>query len=52
MKLPSMKETSRPIVLTRAKARAMGISLSDLLGPGFIRLFHDTYVGSGQMITL
>jgi hypothetical protein len=30
----------------------MGIPLSDLLGPGFIRLFHDTYVGSGKMITL
>jgi very-short-patch-repair endonuclease len=30
----------------------MGIPLSDLLGPGFTRLFHDTYVGSGQMITL
>jgi hypothetical protein len=41
-----------PIVLTRAKARAMGIPLSDLLGPGFTRLFHDTYIGSGQMITL
>jgi Protein of unknown function (DUF559) len=30
----------------------MGIPLSDLLGPGFTRLFHDTYVNSGQMITL
>jgi hypothetical protein len=40
------------LVLTRAKARAMGIPLADLLGPGFTRLFHDTYVGSGQMITL
>jgi hypothetical protein len=52
MKLPSMNATSGPIVLTRAKARAMGIPLSDLLGPGFTRLFHDTYIGSGQMITL
>jgi Protein of unknown function (DUF559) len=30
----------------------MGIPLSDLLGPDFIRLFHDTYVASGQMVTL
>jgi hypothetical protein len=30
----------------------LGIPLSDLLGPGFTRLFHDTYVGSGKMITL
>jgi very-short-patch-repair endonuclease len=52
MKLPSMNVTSGPIVLTRAKARAMGIPLSDLLGPGFTRLFHDTYIGTGQMITL
>ena len=49
---PSMTATSRPIVITRAKARALGIPLSELLGPGFTRLFHDTYVGSGQMITL
>ncbi|HKX15971.1 MAG TPA: hypothetical protein VJN19_12305 [Propionibacteriaceae bacterium] len=47
-----MTATSRQIVLTRAKARALGIPLSDLLGPGFTRLFHDTYVGSGKMITL
>ena len=51
-KLPNMTGTSRQIVLTRAKARALGIPLSDLLGPDFTRLFHDTYVGSGQMITL
>jgi hypothetical protein len=30
----------------------MGIPLSDLLGPDFIRLFHDTYIASGQMVTL
>ncbi len=30
----------------------MGIPLPDLLGPEFTRLFHDTYVTSGQMITL
>ena len=30
----------------------MGIPLSDLLGPDFIRLFHDTYVASGQMVPL
>jgi uncharacterized protein DUF559 len=30
----------------------MGIPLSDLLGPDFTRLFHDTYVVSGQMMTL
>jgi hypothetical protein len=30
----------------------MGIPLSDLLGPDFCRLFHDTYVSSGQMINL
>jgi Protein of unknown function (DUF559) len=47
-----MTATSRQIVLTRAKARALGIPLSDLLGPGFNRLFHDTYVSSDQMITL
>jgi hypothetical protein len=51
-KLPNMTATSRQIVLTRAKARALGIPLSDLLGPDFTRLFHDTYIGSGQMITL
>ena len=49
---PSMTATSSPIVFTRAKARAIGIPLSDLLGPSFTRLFHDTYVGSGQMITM
>jgi hypothetical protein len=41
-----------PIIITRADARAMGIPLSDLLGPDFIRLFHDTYIASGQMVTL
>ena len=51
-KLSNMTATSRQIVLTRAKARALGIPLSDLLGPGFTRLFHDTYVGSNQLITL
>jgi hypothetical protein len=30
----------------------VGIALSDLLGPNFTRLFHDTYVSSGQMINL
>jgi Protein of unknown function (DUF559) len=30
----------------------MGIPLSNLLGPDFTRLFHDTYVVSGQMMTL
>jgi hypothetical protein len=30
----------------------MGIALSDLLGPNFTRLFHDTYVSSRQMINL
>jgi hypothetical protein len=49
---PSMAAPSRTIVITRAKARAMGIPLSDLLGPGFTRLFHDTYVSSSRMITL
>jgi hypothetical protein len=29
----------------------MGIPLSDLLGPDFNRLFHDTYVALGHMIT-
>jgi hypothetical protein len=43
---------TRSSVLTRAKARALGIPLSDLLGPNFTRLFHDTYVSSGQMINL
>ena len=47
-----MAANSRQIVLTRAKARALGIPLSDLLGPDFTRLFHDTYIGSGQMISL
>ncbi len=47
-----MTATSGPIVLTRAKARALGIPLSDLLGRDFNRLFHDTYVPSGQMTTL
>ena len=51
-KLSNMTATSRQIVLTRAKARALGIPLSDLLGTGFTRLFHDTYVGSNQLITL
>ena len=48
---PGMTAPSRTIVLTRAKARAMGIPLSDLLGPGFTRLFHDTYVSSSRVIT-
>jgi hypothetical protein len=30
----------------------MGIAVSDLLGPNFTRLFHDTYVSSSQMINL
>ena len=30
----------------------MGLALSDLLGPNFTRLFHDTYVSSSQMINL
>jgi hypothetical protein len=47
-----MTATSGPIVLTRAKARGLGIPLSDLLGRDFNRLFHDTYVPSGQMMTL
>ena len=49
---PCMKTPSRALVVSRAKARAMGIPLPDLLGPEFTRLFHDTYVTSGQMITL
>ena len=51
-RLTNMTTASRQIVLTRAKARALGIPLSDLLGPDFTRLFHDTYVCSGQIITL
>jgi hypothetical protein len=47
-----MTPNSRSIVLTRAGARAIGIALSDLLGPNFTRLFHDTYVSSSQMINL
>lgn len=47
-----MTASAGPIVLTRAKARALGIPLSDLLGRDFNRLFHDTYVPSGQMMTL
>ncbi|HET6760013.1 MAG TPA: hypothetical protein VFH20_12120, partial [Propionibacteriaceae bacterium] len=47
-----MTATSRPLVLTRAKARAMGIPLPDLLGPGFTRLFHDTYIPSGKVVNL
>ena len=43
---------TRSSVLTRAKARARGIAVSDLLGPNFTRLFHDTYVSSSQMINL
>ena len=49
---PGMTATSRPLVLTRAKARAMGIPLPDLLGPGFTRLFHDTYIPSGKVVNL
>jgi hypothetical protein len=45
MRLPRMTRSS---VLTRAKARAMGIAVSDLLGPNFTRLFHDTYVSSSH----
>jgi uncharacterized protein DUF559 len=47
-----MTAASRPFVLTRAKARATGIPLSDLLGRGFTRLFHDTYVPSSKLIDL
>ena len=47
-----MTASAGPIVLTRAKARGLGIPLSDLLGRDFSRLFHDTYVPSGQMMTL
>jgi very-short-patch-repair endonuclease len=47
-----MTAASRPVVLTRAKARALGIPLSDLLGHDFTRLFHDTYVPSVKVINL
>jgi hypothetical protein len=47
-RLTNMTTASRQIVLTRAKARALGIPPSDLLGPDFTRLFHDTYVCSAR----
>jgi Protein of unknown function (DUF559) len=47
-----MPTTSHPLVVTRSKARAMGIPLTDLLGPAFTRLFHDTYVPSGKVVNL
>jgi Protein of unknown function (DUF559) len=35
-----------PKVMTRARARAIGLPLTELLGPSFDRLFYDTYVAT------
>jgi hypothetical protein len=38
--------------LTRARARAIGLPLTDLRGPRYTRLYHDTYVPSADVGTL
>ncbi len=38
--------------LTRAQARAIGLPLSNLRGPRYTRLYHDTYVPSAEVGTL
>jgi hypothetical protein len=38
--------------LTRARARSIGLPLSDLRGPRYTRLYHDTYVPSAEVGTL
>jgi very-short-patch-repair endonuclease len=39
-------------VLTRADAREIGIPVTGLLGPGYTKLFYDTYVPSTSQPTL
>jgi very-short-patch-repair endonuclease len=43
---------SRQSFLTRARARAIGLPLTDLRGPRYTRLYHDTYVPSAEVGTL
>ena len=46
-----MRPSNQPL-LTRARARAIGVPLADLRGPRYTRLFHDTYVPSAEVGTL
>ena len=41
-----------PTVMTRARARAIGLPLTELLGPSFDRLFYDTYVAAPDTSSL
>ena len=43
---------SRQEVLTRAQARALGLPLAELRGPGYTRLFYDTYVPTPEVVSL
>ena len=43
---------NRQPILTRARARAIGLPLKDLRGPRYTRLYHDTYVPSVDVGTL
>ncbi|HWI00801.1 MAG TPA: DUF559 domain-containing protein [Propionibacteriaceae bacterium] len=47
-----MTSVERPNVMTRARARAIGLPLTELLGPGFDRLFYDTYVAAPDTSSL
>ena len=46
-----MSASKQPF-LTRARARAIGLPLTDLRGPRYTRLYHDTYVPSAEVGTL
>ena len=46
-----MRASNQP-VLTRTRARAIGVPLAELRGPRYTRLFHDTYVPSAEVGTL
>ena len=52
--MPSRRPSGSPDhrrVISRADARALGIPIRELGGPGYVRVFHDRYVPSDVAIT-
>lgn len=49
MRTPPPSDPRRP--LSRAAAREAGIPLSELLGPEYQKLFHDSYLPAGVLVT-
>jgi hypothetical protein len=47
-----MTSDGAPAVFTRSRARALQIPLVQLLGPDYLRLFHDTYVAARHTATV